>query len=519
MHSIRARELFFLYRAKHGDVAALRGLSLELGRSEIVSVLGPSGSGKSTLLNLCAGLRRPSSGSLRVLDLDVESASRDAVRKQTRQSIALVRQHYHLALPQDLTAAEIVALPCGLLGLSRNDALARGHELLKSTGLAGRAAARPAELSGGEQQRVAICAAVAKTPRLILADEPTGELDPETTGVVADLLVGLARATRSAALIVTHDPEVAARADRTIHIRDGRLAAEGSANPVLIVDEHGWVRVPRRLRQAAGLGERVVAQATWGKVELIAETSPTQAGARPDSTDNDLVPASATRSRVEVVVDRLSKRYGNEPVLRDVTWTFGPASLHVVAGASGSGKTTLLGILAGLEQPDGGEVWAGDQRVDILGADDSARWRQRDVGYLSQHSTLVEFLTARENVMLALAARGVNGREAAVLAETCMTRLGLASLAERRADRLSGGEQRRVALARALAPRPRVLLADEPTAHLDRATGRMVIQHLQAAAREHGAVVIAASHDPDLIAAANATIILGTTIQRGAASS
>jgi putative ABC transport system ATP-binding protein len=136
------------------------------------------------------------------------------------------------------------------------------------------------------------------------------------------------------------------------------------------------------------------------------------------------------------------------------------------------------------------------------------------VGYLSQHSTLAEFLSARENVELALTLRGFGPEDATTRAERWLEWVGLSKLADRRADRLSGGEQRRVSLARALAPGPRVLLADEPTAHLDRVSGRMVIKLLQGAARGAGTTVVAASHDPDLISAADTSLILGSHEER-----
>jgi putative ABC transport system ATP-binding protein len=191
--------------------------------------------------------------------------------------------------------------------------------------------------------------------------------------------------------------------------------------------------------------------------------------------------------------------------------------LHVIAGPSGSGKTTLLNLLAALDYPDEGEVWIGGERVDSLSGDDAARFRQRMIGYVSQHSTLVDFLSARENVELGLAVRGFDEDETGRRALRWLDWVGLGKLADRRADRLSGGEQRRVALARALAPTPRVLLTDEPTAHLDRLSGRMVIRLLQDAVRETGTTVVAASHDPDVIAAADVRLTLASP-QSAAAS-
>ena len=504
--AVHARDLFFLYRAAHGDVAALRGLSLDVRAGEVVSVLGPSGSGKTTLLGLCAGFRRPSSGELSILGHAVERAPRGELAALRRSAIGVVRQHYHLALPRELTAEEIVALPLRLVGVDGAERRRRVDSLLRAAGLARRAGARPSELSGGEQQRVAVCAALAKRPRLLLADEPTGEIDARATATVVALLLELAADSGAAALIVTHDPEVARAAARTIHIRDGRLAAEGTARPVLIVDEHGWLRLPRAVRERAGVGERVRAQASWGKVELVAD----EPGARPAASPA-AVPAPSPAGGTELALAAVSKRHGarQEETLSRLSWTFEPARLHVVAGASGSGKTTLLNLLAGLDYPDEGAVSVGGVRVDALGPDDAARFRQGTLGYMSQHSTLADFLSARENVELALALRGFDRDEAARRAERWLDWVGLGGVAERAADRLSGGEQRRVALARALAPAPRVLLADEPTAHLDRVAGRLVIRLLQNAARETGTTVVAASHDPDLIGAADSRLALG----------
>ena len=498
--AVRADDLFHLYRQAHGDVAALRGLSLEVARGETVAVLGPSGSGKTTLLGLCAGLTRPSSGALTVLDQPFDRLPARALARARRTSIGIVRQHYHLALPRELTVEEIVGLPLRLLGRRASDRVA---SLLHAAGLADRALARPAELSGGEQQRVAVCAALAKQPQLLLADEPTGELDLSATSAVVSLLVGLAAEVGAAALIVTHDPAVAHACARTIHIRDGRLAAEGTTRPVLIVDEQGWLRLPHAVREQAGVRERVRAQATWGKVELLAEEP-----MRAVVPERRLEPQE--KRGAEIALDRVTKSYGDrdDPIVSDLSWTFAPEQLHVIAGPSGSGKTTLLNLQAALDRPDAGEVWVGGERVDSLAADDAAGFRRRLLGYVSQHSTLVDFLSARENVEFALELRGFDDAEARRRADRWLAWVGLDRLAERRADRLSGGEQRRVALARALAPGPRVLLADEPTAHLDWLSGRMIIRLLESAAREGGTTIVAASHDPDLVAAADQRLLL-----------
>jgi ABC-type lipoprotein export system ATPase subunit len=505
MNAVRAADLFHLYRATYGDVAALRGLSLQVERGEVVAVLGPSGSGKTTLLSLCAGFRRPSSGELNVLGRSLRNERSWEIARLRRQAIGIVRQHYHRSLPRELTVEEIVSVPLGLQGRLGPAERARVGELIRRAGLARRAGARPNELSGGEQQRVAVCAALAKRPQLVLADEPTGELDAEATRVVVELLIELADEVEAAALIVTHDPEVAMAAGRTIHIRDGRLAAEGATSPVLLIDEQGWLRLPRRVREEAGLQERVRARPSWGRVELVAEhprhrPPPPEAAPRPSPSEK--------RFETEVTFDRVGKSFGPAgEVVSALSWTFAPEQLHVIAGPSGSGKTTILNMIAGLEPPDAGEIWLAGERLDGLSPAEAARLRQRIVGFVSQHSTLVEFLSARENVAFALSLRGFAEAEAETRAGRWLGWIGLSDQADRRADRLSGGEQRRVALARALAPGPRVLLADEPTAHLDRVTGRLVVRLLRDAVAR-GTTVIAASHDPDVVAAADSRLLL-----------
>jgi ABC-type lipoprotein export system ATPase subunit len=527
MTALAARDLFYLYRSPSGDVAALRGLSLELAQGETIAALGPSGSGKSTLLALAAGFLRPSSGELVVLGEHLERTSRRDAALLRRRQIGIVRQHYHRALPHELTVEEIVALPSRLLGEHLGNERKYVAGLLARAGLSDRAGARPSELSGGEQQRVALCAALAKQPRLLLADEPTGELDAETRDEVVDLLIELTADTDAAALIVTHDPEVAARAQRTIHVRDGRLAAEGTDRPVLIVDDQGWVRLPTGLRRQAKIGERVRAQASLGKIELLAEASDVEKDPGAAHEAGDPAPAPAGTSGGEqadgaaVVLDRVIKRYGDpdpKPVI-DLTWTAGAARFHVVAGPSGSGKTTLLNLIAALDRPDSGEITIASQRIDQLSPDDAADFRERNVGYLSQHSTLIDYMSARENVELALTFRGHGRVEARAEAEQWLEWVGLGKLADRPANHLSGGEQRRVALARALAPMPALLIADEPTAHLDQLAGRNVIRLLQDAVRDHGTTIIAASHDPDVLAATNDVLNLdsvGTRPRRAA---
>jgi putative ABC transport system ATP-binding protein len=203
----------------------LDGIDLDVRRGEFVAVLGPSGSGKSTLLALMAGLDRPSSGVVCVEGERIDNLSEDRLAIIRRHKIGFVFQSFQLL--ENLTARENVMLPIELLG--RSDASRRAAELLLSVGLAERGHHYPSQLSGGEQQRVALARAFAPRPALLLADEPTGNLDSATGRVVLDLLVALRANEGTTLVLVTHDAAVAALADRRIHLRDGRIEREEAA--------------------------------------------------------------------------------------------------------------------------------------------------------------------------------------------------------------------------------------------------------------------------------------------------
>jgi putative ABC transport system ATP-binding protein len=200
-------------------VEALRGVDLQVGSGEFVAVMGPSGSGKSTLLHLVGGLDRPSGGEVRLQGEDLSSLDDDALTLVRRRRIGFVFQFFNLV--PILTAAENVALPLVIDGVHEKEAEERSRRAMEAVGIEHRAGHRPSELSGGEQQRVAIARALVSEPVLILADEPTGNLDSVSGDQVIALLRRLADEHRQTILMVTHDPEDAAVADRVVFLRDG----------------------------------------------------------------------------------------------------------------------------------------------------------------------------------------------------------------------------------------------------------------------------------------------------------
>ncbi|KIC25684.1 MULTISPECIES: ABC transporter ATP-binding protein [unclassified Leisingera] len=204
-----------------GQVDVLRGADLTLQAGEVVALVAPSGAGKSTLLHIAGLLDTPDAGEVRVAGEDV---TRKGDRRRTRvrrQEVGFVYQFHHL-LPE-FSALENIVLPQLANGASQKSAVARAAQLLGTVGLAGRADHRPAALSGGEQQRVAFCRALANAPRVLLADEPTGNLDPGTSDQVFAALMELVRGTGLSALIATHNLELAARMDRQVKLENGLL--------------------------------------------------------------------------------------------------------------------------------------------------------------------------------------------------------------------------------------------------------------------------------------------------------
>jgi lipoprotein-releasing system ATP-binding protein len=200
----------------------LRGIDLVVHPGELVALIGPSGTGKSTLLQLAGLLEAPTSGSVRIVGVETNLASERERTAMRGHRIGFVYQFHHL-LPE-FSALENVIVPQMVIGVPRGQAAARAAELLDSVGLYHRAHHRPARLSGGEQQRVAIARALANRPSLLLADEPTGNLDSATSESVFDLLSGLVRDGGLAALIATHNSELAQSMDRTVELRDGKMA-------------------------------------------------------------------------------------------------------------------------------------------------------------------------------------------------------------------------------------------------------------------------------------------------------
>jgi ABC-type lipoprotein export system ATPase subunit len=507
--AIEVRDLFRIYESAGGNAAALQGLSLSVRVGEVLVVLGPSGAGKTTLLRILAGLDRPSAGRAIVNGVDLAGLSARRLARYRSEETGYADQHYSRALAPELTARELVGLRLGLKGATRSERGRRADELLERVGLDTKRDSRPYELSGGEQQRVVVCAALAHGPRLLFADEPTGELDHESAATLYDVLGQLTRAERCTTVIVSHDPESSSIADRIVHVRDGRLSAEWARDDgedeSIVVGRGGWLRLPEELLRRAGVGRRAAARHSADGIVIVPVE---QASPAPDRSPDALLPGWTGDTVASLRGASKSFRSG-PPVLDGFTASFPSGRVTAVTGRSGSGKTTLLRLLAGLELPDSGEVTVLGTPISSLDRTRRAAFRRDHVGVVGQDARLVDFLSAVENIELGLSLRGVPSEQAAGLSREALAAVGLDELADRRANELSAGERGRVAIARAIAVRPAVLLADEPTARLDEANARAVAELLARLAHESGTAVVCATHDVAVIDQADAELALG----------
>ncbi len=629
-----------IYQIDEIEVVALQGLDLEIRRGEMMAIIGASGSGKSSLLNIIGGLDRPSAGQITVNGRNLLKAPDKELEDYRLHDVGFVWQQSSRNLIPYLTAQENVELPM----IAARDRVAppseRASELLDAVGLLTHSHHRLGQLSGGQQQRVAIAVALANQPQILLADEPTGEVDSVTANQIWQLLRELNRRYNLTSIIVSHDRDIARVVDRVIGIRDGKISTEmvrqshddlsvelppgdvddidgsepfaagesvtgaGSASLQLeervVLDAVGRLQMPNEYLEQRGIGRRAIVQlvedgilvrqaqeqflaaadsanttgpaldagddASWGQdptprrstpwwrriwrparreVDRIpaqeqsvnpwasgsaspdgdgadgAASSPSDTlqwsqgaasahpslGASGPSPDESLATDESNSFTISefyrgplVEVSDLQRIYtvGDQAVhaLRGIDLTVSRRCFVLFRGRSGSGKTTLLNLIGSLDTPTAGRVSLFGQEIDKLTADECAQLRQLYIGFVFQAFSLIPTLSAQENVEMTLRILGISAAERRRRAAYCLSLVGLGRWADHRPFEMSGGQQQRLSIARALAHGPAMLIADEPTSDLDSETGRQILQLFARLVQEEGITVLMASHDP-----------------------
>ena len=438
-------DLYRFYHPGETEVRALRGVSLGVAAGETVALVGPSGSGKSTLLACAAGLDEPAGGTVTIGGRRLtrrSEAERAAIRAA---SIGMVAQSGNLF--GHLTLGDNIRLRQELAGRRATPTVA---ELLDRVGLADRAEALPGTLSGGELARGALAVALAVDPPLLVADEPTSEVDAETEHRILNVIEERRR-RGGAALIATHSLALSARATRVLTIRDGVIAAGTPPSAT-----------------GPGFGQ----SAEPGRFAGVARQRPGQ-------------PILVSGERAERTYVSGSTR---TVALAAATFQVNVGDRIAIMGPSGSGKTTLLHLMAGLDHPTSGTVaWPG--------LDAATSLRPSQVGLVFQSPSLIPSLSVIENVRLPLAlarsrpSRAMDPRQA-------LDAFGLGDLADMMPDELSGGQLQRVGVARALVAGPGLLLADEPTGQLDQSTAQRLFDDLERNLAGTDTALVVATHDP-----------------------
>ncbi len=590
---ILCENLVKIYKVDELEVVALQGLDLEVRRGEFLAIVGASGSGKSSLLNILGGLDRPSAGRVTVAGHDLLKLSDPALARYRLEQVGFVWQQASRNLLPYLTAQENVELPMLAAGIASAAATIHALELLEAVGLADRRRHRLAQLSGGQQQRTAIAVALANRPQLLLADEPTGEVDSATAQRIWQVLRQLSARYGLTTVIVSHDRAIARVVDRVVSIRDGKTSTEtirqrdtpsvtpgmepsqANTSPITVhgerfeertvLDIAGRLQIPREYLAQRGIKTRAVVQLVengiliqrigeeaFGAADLaqteeaaasrtrLAEGTGDQLGGLFASGEQDPLPVrpisrwrrlfgrtrrpqlvaasteqtfafeplgydhqsrqTATGHLPLVEIANLSRVYqvGGEAVqaLRQVDLTIARQRLVVFKGRSGSGKTTLLNLIGGLDQPTTGRVALFGQDLSALSDEQRTELRQTRLGFVFQTFSLLPTFSALENVEMLLRVAQLDETERRARALHCLTLVGLRRWADHRPFEMSGGQQQRLSIARALACRPEILIADEPTSNLDSETGRQVFQLFQRLVQEEGFTVLMASHDP-----------------------
>ena len=447
MTLLRAEDLFRFYHVGDVEIRALKGVSLQVEAGEIVALTGPSGSGKSTLLSCLCGLDDPDGGTV---DIDGRRMTRrpESEKAAIRASVlGIMAQRDNLFA--HFTVAENVRFALSSRNSADDTEIA---PILASVGLDHRADAYPATLSGGETARAGLAVALALDAPLIVADEPTAEVDAVTEKLILDLLLKRSQQGRGA-LIATHSPAVEAIATRILHLRDGRLSERTGtvATDPIPMDP-----------------------ASPGVVRL------------PDPSRAPLISATGLGRIYDL---------GGDPVhaVENASLILRQGARIAVTGPSGSGKSTLLKMLAGIEAPTSGALsW--------FGASTSAMLRPGRIGVVFQEPSLIPTLTVRENVALPLQLAAADTARHQMTADAALELLSLSDLADKLPDELSGGQMQRVAFARALVTNPDIILADEPTGQLDQPTGQAVLQAVLRALDENGTALLMTTHDQRLAA-------------------
>ena len=511
---IRLDEVKKSYPVGEGFFEALRGINLEVRRGEFLGIVGKSGAGKTTLLNMISGVSPPTSGEVYFYrdaewaaengagGISIGGLDEDALAAWRGTNVGIVYQSFEL-MPT-LSLVENVMLPPDFSGSYRPMATKeKALELLALVEIEDHAYKIPAHISGGQKQRVAIARALVNDPHLILADEPTGNLDSVTAETIFQIFEKLVDQGKTI-VMVTHDESLMPRFSRSLRIFDGEVVQE--MGPLSGTIPHFDPLEPSP--GASGLAPHLVSDAL--PEEKTSLEGPN--GRRPQINGHANGGSGAGRDFPAIILQNVSKVYENAAgkfiALKSIDLVLDYGQFISVVGKSGSGKSTLINMITGIDHPTAGEVVVGNEAIYRMSESQRALWRGRNMGVVFQFFQLLPTLTLLENTMLPMDYCGVysfNERPARAL--ELLRMVGLEEQADKLPASVSSGQQQSAAIARALATDPSIILADEPTGNLDSRSAETILQLFEELAAR-GKTVVIVTHDPAITRRTHQTIIL-----------
>ncbi len=506
---IQVNNLTKVYIAGDEPFVALKDIELDIEAGEFLGIMGKSGAGKTTLLNMISGVSQPTSGEIHYfgnhngntqsggIPIPVHALDEDELAEWRGKNLGIVYQSFEL-MPS-LNLIENVMLPPDFSGTyhpitSKEKAL----ELLDLVDIVEHAYKIPAHISGGQKQRVAIARALVNDPPLIVADEPTGNLDTVTAETILQIFEKLVDQGKTI-IMVTHDESLASRFSRRLQIFDGKLGT-----PFKNGMSSASNRKPDTERATEFTNQIITQSAT--------DVSPPPVKLVPGKVEGGDTCNGSPENHPAILLKDVAKVYENAAgrftALKSIDLQLNYGQFISVVGKSGSGKSTLLNMITGIDHPTSGDVIIGNQRIYEMSESERALWRGRNMGVVFQFFQLLPTLSLLENTMLPMDYCDVYPfSERPDRAMELLKLVGLEEQAHQLPASVSSGQQQSAAIARSLATDPAIILADEPTGNLDSRSAGVILNLFKNLA-DQGKTIIIVTHDPAITKRTDQTVIL-----------